>query len=511
MKKRRISLKLVYLIYVLLLAALVTAAVLYVRSLLQEYEASQPELLAQNAVAQLADSASSADDFWAQYALPAVEPGPFEQNADVPDAFLALFHADDLTVARQNVSLPEDELLYLASHNGTPLAEIKLKAAGPAVTKLAVLTLREWTVASVTPIVEPRDYTLTLPNSFAVKVNGVALTDEYGTPNGERQTDYTVPSLYLTPEFTITDPEGSTAEYTLKNGRVLVDFFDYSLTLPAALSVEVNGQPAEGTSAEGDLTHYDITTLTRPEVCIRDDYGNTVNYEGGRELPLTYTTITADGRHTVQVNGATVPEHRISTRANPEYAQFADFVQDLPGICEYTIAVLQDDAGISVTDEQGNPIPLEEGKSSHDLTGQVTRLDTVPEEVAAQVDVLQIAQNWSMFMTDDLPFAQLKEDLIADSYQYEVAVKYATGVDIKYTSKHTLANPAFTENSVTNFTWITGDCFSVDISFVKHMRLYYGAMVDDPMNDRFYFVYCDDTDNGVNDPAWKLAGMKEIV
>ena len=54
-------------------------------------------------------------------------------------------------------------------------------------------------------------------------------------------------------------------------------------------------------------------------------------------------------------------------------------------------------------------------------------------------------------------------------------------------------------------------CFSVDISFVKHMRLYYGARVDDPMNDRFYFVRYDDTDNGVNDPTWKLAGMKEIV
>ena len=114
-------------------------------------------------------------------------------------------------------------------------------------------------------------------------------------------------------------------------------------------------------------------------------------------------------------------------------------------------------------------------------------------------------------MTDDLPFAQIKGDLIAGSYQYEVAVRYATGEDIKFTSKHTLADPPFTENSVTNFTWITDDCFSVDISFVKHMRLYYGAMVDDPMNDRFYFVRYDDTDNGVNDPTWKLASMKEIV
>ena len=37
------------------------------------------------------------------------------------------------------------------------------------------------------------------------------------------------------------------------------------------------------------------------------------------------------------------------------------------------------------------------------------------------------------------------------------------------------------------------------------------GMVDDPMNDRFYFVRYDDTDNGLDDPAWKLASMKEIV
>ena len=511
MKKRKVSFQLIYLIYVLLLVALVAAAVLYVRSLLKEYEASQPELLVQNAVTQLADTASSAAGFWSQYALPAVEPGPFEQDKDVQNEYLSLLHAEDLTITKQNVSLAEDELLYLVSHDGTSLAEIKLKAAGPAVTKLAVLTLREWTVESVTPIVETRDYTLTVPNSFDVQVNGIALTAGHGTPSGERQTKYTVPGLYLTPEFTITDPEGSKAEYTLKNGRVLVDFFDYSLTLPAALTVEVNSEVLTGIDAGNGLLRYEITTLTKPEVCIGDDYGNTVNYEGGSEFPLTYATITADSRRTVQVNGSSIPEPMISSRANPEYAQFADFVQNLPTICDYTIAILQDNAEITVTDEPGLPIVLEPGQMEYDLTDRVNRLEAVPDEVAAQVDVLQIAQNWSKFMTDDLPFAQIKGDLIAGSYQYEVAVRYATGEDIKFTSKHTLADPPFTENSVTNFTWITDDCFSVDISFVKHMRLYYGAMVDDPMNDRFYFVRYDDTDNGVNDPTWKLASMKEIV
>lgn len=511
MKQRRVSFKSIYLIYLLLLAALVAAALLYVRSLLKEYEASQPELLAQNAALQLADSAGSPDDFWSLYRLPAVTPGPFEQSADVRETYLSLLRDPDLTVTRQNTALSEDRLLYLVSCHGTPLAEIELKAAGPAVTKLAVLTLREWTVVGVTPIIRPQDYTLTLPNSFRVTVNGVGLTDDYGVSNGTRQTDYTLPGLYLAPELSITDADGSQAEYTLKNNRFSVDFFDYSMTLPTALSVEINGEPLTGTPVEQGLVHYDITTLSQPEVLIRDLFGNTVNYAGGDDFPLTYSVITADRRHSVQVNGSDIPQQAISTRANPEFAQFAEFVPDLPEICVYTIAILQDNAAISVTDAAGAAVPLEPGKPSYDLTDHITRLDAVPDVISAQVDVLQIAQNWSMFMTDDLPFEQLKADLIIGSYQYNVAHSYATGVDIKFTSKHTLADPAFTENSVTHFTWITDDCFSVDISFVKHMRLYYGALVDDPMNDRFYFVRIDDTDNGINDPAWKLASMKEIV
>ena len=125
--------------------------------------------------------------------------------------------------------------------------------------------------------------------------------------------------------------------------------------------------------------------------------------------------------------------------------------------------------------------------------------------------MLEVAQNWSLFLTQDASFSRIRDYLIPDSYQYEVARKYATGLEMTFTSRHTLENPAFTGNSVTNFTWITDDCFSVDISFVKHMRLWYGTAVDDAMNDRFYFVRYDDTADGVENPAWKLVSMKEIL
>ena len=52
----------------------------------------------------------------------------------------------------------------------------------------------------------------------------------------------------------------------------------------------------------------------------------------------------------------------------------------------------------------------------------------------------------------------------------------------------------------------------MDIRFTKHMYLTRtGENVDDTLNDRFYFVRCDDTDDGKDNPAWKLATMKEII
>ena len=509
MKQRRLSFKLLYVIYIVILAGLVTAAVLYVRTLLKQYEASQPELLARTAASQLADDAA-AGDFWNKYGLSDVSVGPFEQNRDVQNEYLSLY-TGELTVSQSAGS--EDTLVYSVKRDGMLLADISLKAAGPAVTKLAVFSLRDWTVESVTPVFAPRDYTLTLPDCFDVQVNGNPLTAEHGTDAGNGLRTYTLKALYLEPSFKITDEEGNYGSYSIdKSGQVLVEFYDYHLTLPETLTVSCNGPVLKGKNVGSGLIRYDITLLAKPSVAISDILGNAVYYEGGdQQIPLTRTRITVGSNYTVQVNGVTVPAETTAEQINPEFTYFADYVKELPTIRTYDIAALWDNAQITVTDPMGNPVVLEEGTAEYDLITHAPALDTVPVEVSSQVDVLQIAQMWSMFLTKDLPFEELEPHLIRGSYQHSVAVNYATGVDIQYTSKHTLFDPAFTENSVTNFTWITPDCFCVDISFVKHMRLYYGARVDDPMNDRFYFVRYDDTDNGVNDPVWKLAGMKEIV
>ena len=508
MTKNKLTFKRIYLIYLGILAVLVLAAVAYMYVLLRQYEASQPEQRVRQAVEELAGQAADGT-FLEQYEIPQVTPGDFEQGRDIRQEYLALYGQEDaLTVVRSEGSVQGDTLEYQVECGGAVLARVGLRAEGPPVTKLAVFTMRDWAVDYVRPELEARSYTLTVPSSFEVVLNGTPLT---GTAGEKGESTYTVSGLYLPPEFSITDGTGAEARYTVRDGRVLVDYFNYILTIPSALTVQVNGAPWPGQDQGEGQVRYEIALLDKPEVIISDYYGNEVSYESGTQLPLTSCTITADERYTVEVDGAPVPEEAVARAQNPDYQQFADYVEDLPQLCVYSVAVLRDGAQVTVTDGQGRPVDLEEGTHTYDFTTPEGGLNEVPAEVSSQVDVLQVAQDWSLFMTNDLSFSRIRGYLIPGSYQYEVAQKYATGVDITFTSRHTLENPPFTGNTVTNFCWITEDCFSVDISFVKHMRLWYGTVVDDAMNDRFYFVRYDDTADGADNPDWKLVGMKEIL
>lgn len=508
MKRRSVFWR-AYLIFVAVLAALVLAATLYVRSVLKDYEASQPERYVKDAAAQL--SAQAADgSLWTQYPLSDAAPSRFEEGRDLRAAYQALISAGELDCVKQSARRTDDHLVYDVVSDGFVLAEVELRPEGAPVTKLGILNTQKWAVEEARPVLLARDYALTVPDGYTVQVNGVLLSPEEGTSDGAGGTSYALSGLRTKPEVEISDPSGAKTGCTFKGDKAVPDLYRYSLTLPAAIQVTVDGAVHPGQPLEGGLVRHDIAQIAKPEVTVSDRYGNSLTYDGEDGLPLTYATITAASGYTVQIGGQSVQPS--SSSIPSDYEHFAQYVPDLPQISVYDAAILQDQAEIGVTDPQGAPVELEPGLHSYDLTALTGRLDAVPPEVAAQVDVLDVAQKWSLFMSTDVRFSQLAPYLIRGSYQYEVADRYAHSIDITFTSPHSLLSPPFTDISVTNFTWISEHCFSVDISFVKHMKLTRGGMlVDDPMNDRFYFVWYDDTDDRVDNAAWKLAGIKEIV
>lgn len=506
---KKITFKRVYLSYVLLLIITALAALLYVNSVLHQYEECQPDKYIKSAVAELVDNAANGA-FWSTYSMPEVTGNRFEKHLDIQGKYLSLFSDKDIEYKLKH-SVQADELYYAVKNKEQDLAEIKLKARGKAVTKLAVLSFREWQIEYVKPLLEPESYTISVPSDFAVWVNDVRLSKEDGAMQQDEMITYNISEVYFEPKFRITDHNGESVKYTLDENQVIAEFYDYRLILPATLKVEVNGKVRVGEKLEENLVQYDIRQLTKPVVHISDSFGNVISYEGGDELPMTYMKVCADNRYAVKVAGKPVPEEVVTRGVNPEYDLLADFVEELPQISTYHIAVLGDDAEIKVYDKNGNAVVLDPTESFYDFTTQAEGHKGVPQEVSPQVDVLDIAQKWSLFMSNDLPFAEIEKHLIAKSYQHKVAVQYATGIDITFTSGHILRDPAFTDSSVTNFRWIAKDCFSVDISFVKHMVLRNGIEVDDAMKDRFYFVKYDDTNDNVDNPEWKIAGMKEIL
>lgn len=510
MKEKKVTFKKIYLCLCIGLILVMAAVLFYVNRLLRQYEQLRPERQVQQVMDQLAEDAAGSD-FWKKYALPMVQAGEYEQHMDVQQVYQQLYTRGELDFAVKNGARGEDEQLYQISSNGMPVAEVLLKAKGPAETKLAVLSFREWTVTNVKPLLDAKDYTLSLPDDFRVWVNGVEIPP-VETPSGSgEEITYTLEKLYLQPQLEIKDQLGEKVAYSFKEQQIEAEFYNYALTLPGTLQVTVDGKALAGEAVDAYRTHYQIRSLQQPKVCISDDWGNTVEYQGESHLPLTYMTIRGEDGYVVQALGEEIPEAAVKTAANPEYSFLQDYVEQLPTIKEYAIAILADDAEITVKDALGDAVLLPKDKTLHDLVGSIRGAEQVPEQIAKEVDVLEAARNWSLFMSNDLLFAQASRHLLAGSYQYEVARKYATGVDIRYTSEHTLMDPAFTKEQVTNYIQLADNCFSVDISFVKHMRMKTGRKVDDPMNDRFYFVKYDDTEDGVDNPQWKIAGMKEIV
>lgn len=506
MKRKRKFWKKVYVIYLAALAATVTGCLVYVRTLLSKFENFQPEQYVRTAVQKLAEETTE-EGFLKKYALEEPVPGELEENRNILKVYGELLAGEELELSQAAEGQAADELLYVVKKDGRELARVRLRAVSQPVTRLVVFTYREWQVEAVTPVLEKQNYELLVPEDFRVSVNGRELDAAEGTIRGRNGICYTIEGLYLPPELEIVDYAGRSAAYAVKDSEILAEYYDYQLTLPEGLTVQVDGGDHGEEAAGAGLVCHRIRGLTPPEVTLSDRYGNTFLYEG-KELPLTYRILTVPEDFEVAVEGQTVSAEAAEIQEHGEYSQFAEYVQGLPRDFVYHIAILKEDAQVSVTDQNGYPAALEAGEEEHTFAAALPALEEVPKEVADQVDVLEVAQSWSLFLSQDYPFSRLERYLIEDSYQHRVAKSYATGVDITFTSAHVLRNPPFTEVSVGNFVWITQDCFSVDISFVKHLQLTSGKLVDDRMNDRFYFVRYD---SGEGDAAWKMVGMKEIV
>ena len=287
--------------------------------------------------------------------------------------------------------------------------------------------------------------------------------------------------------------------------------YSFQLTAPASAIIKNNGQVLEGQAAENGVT-YSLNSLSPIHVEICDVLGNSVPYDAGNLPVFTDYQITIPSNYTIMgVEAVPVELATVEPISQLEYVR--EYCPQVPDRATYVLSLLSGSDGLKILDPDGKEVAYTMEGRKITVDGPVGQ-DTLPGNV--DVNPLDVAKLWSLFMTADLTganygYGQLSPYLIKGSYLQSVAWKWATGIDITFTSSHTLKDPAFQVEEVSNYVMYAEDCFSCDIRLEKTMVLTRtGEEVKDVINSRFYFVNYDDTDNGISDPHWVLVDYQEI-
>lgn len=294
-------------------------------------------------------------------------------------------------------------------------------------------------------------------------------------------------------------------------GSMEVTGYPFRLTAPAAAIIKGDGRVLTGEPAEGGIS-YDVRTLAPMDVQICDILGNSVPYDPENLPSFTDYKVTVPSTFTVQ-GIETVPLEEATLQPIDALKYVKEYCPQVPDTAIYVLSILADAPPFRILDGSGKEVAYTlEGRTVtvDGIAGQ----DTAPDFV--DIDPLKVAKLWSLFMTQDLSgsnngYGQILPYLIEDSYLQGVVWKWATGIDITFTSAHKLKDPPFQVAEISNYVVYSDDCFSCDIHLEKVMVLTHtGAQVNDVINSTFYFVNYDDTDNGKDDPHWALVDYREI-
>lgn len=191
--------------------------------------------------------------------------------------------------------------------------------------------------------------------------------------------------------------------------------------------------------------------------------------------------------------------------------------QDFPYLVTYRIDQLYEKPQIQIVDQNGAQIPFEENGNLITASSCVQTMDTVPQERLDEIDIMQAALTWSFFTTRDLTgpsngLNTVRQYFIRDSYLWKKLGEYANGIDITLVSDHQTSQNVIDEKSITEYQSYGDDSFSCRVHFLKHMWLTKtGKEQLDETDSYFYFVRIDDTEDGIDNPTWKIADIQAAV
>ena len=227
--------------------------------------------------------------------------------------------------------------------------------------------------------------------------------------------------------------------------------------------------------------------------------------------------ISIPDNYKVTVNGIGVTDEFRKGEPVPVEVKLAEDVLAhvrIPSVVTYEIDGLAEEPSIVIYNGTGEEVPYTPDENGNiKIEAQVgTKPDTMSQD--RHDFALETAQMWTDFLTRDLPgstygLGTIQKRLIKDSYYYNEADHYAHDVDITFISDHRDAKPKYTDVSVTDYTEYSDECYSCHIQFTKNMILIKtGQLRTVTVDTTNFYVYVDDSDDGVINPHWCVADMK---
>ena len=386
--------------------------------------------------------------------------------------------------------------------------------------RLFFFNMADWSIDDFTPAPADTVYNLQLyvPEGTEVFINGVKPTAEE-LDTSDSVPVYNVKGLLHEPVIEYKSSNGKALRFTGEKNVIKPAVYDYELIIPSGISVSVNGQTISGEASADNKMVYTILEMNKPTVTFTDAFGKSKEYNGEGAPEFFTCNVAVPENYTLTIEGKDADSvFKPTVAAHPDSAVLLEQAGvNLPNQKTYAVSAIDEGVKAVVADDKGNKKEYTLNTSKLELNSLGN--DTIPEEIASQIDIMEVAKNWSKFMTDDLPgethgLYTVRKYFIKDSDYYRYAYQWATGIDITFTSVHTL--DSFTNEKISNFTQYNDKCFSCEVYFEKNMTLYrdyaFAGNRTDVFNSVMYFVYVDDTpDNGVDDPHWAIAVMHDVV
>lgn len=218
-------------IYVMVMLVLAVVAFIYTMNSLKKYEKSLPDVVMNDYIKEFTDMVKD-DTIERRIVLP--ESVEFEEKSKYVNTYVATLDKNgEYSFKRNADSYGNEEVVYDIYNNDKVVARMTIEP-GKSHVLLAILTVNDWNIKKIEPVMESFSYTIPVYEGYSVTVNGIPVSEKYlvGTavanPDFENVSAYTqmpktvtykIDNLVNQPVIVVKDPFGNEVECTLDNDK----------------------------------------------------------------------------------------------------------------------------------------------------------------------------------------------------------------------------------------------------------------------------------------------------